>query len=450
MVKNDIINVYIESNGFEGEGIARVDGLPVFIRGGAEGDRADVRILKVNKNFAFGKIEKITEPSPHRREALCPNHSKCGGCTMAHIKYEKQLDIKKNTVVSNLRKFARLGDGDYTFEGIIGADSEYYYRNKAQFPVTYAGGKAVCGFYAPSSHRVIPCESCNIQDEKINTVANAVLEYINENGVSLYDETTGKGIIRHIYIRTSVSGDIMAVIITNTKKPLPYADKLIEKLTAIEGVKSIVQNINTRADNIIMGNKNTLLWGEDKILLTLGELKFNVSPASFFQVNPAQTVKLYEKALEYASLTGEETVFDLYCGVGSISLFMAKKAKKVYGVEIVEDAIENAKANAEMNGITNTEFYAGDCTDIVDTLIKDGATADVVVVDPPRKGCDEKLLELINTISPKTLVYVSCNSATLARDVAVLKCMGYKTEKVTAVDLFPQTGHVECVARLSK
>ena len=450
MKKNDIINVYIQSSGFEGEGIARVDGLPVFIRGGAVGDHADIRILKVNKNFAFGKIEKVTQPSPFRREPVCKTFGKCGGCTMAHITYDKQLEIKKNTVTSNLRKIAHLSEGDYLFEGIDGADSEYNYRNKAQFPVAYSEGKAVFGFFAPGSHRVIPCTRCNIQDDKINVVAEAVLDYINENNVSVYDENTGKGIIRHIYVRTSVSGDIMTVIVTNTSKPLPFCEKLIEKLSNIEGMKSIIQNTNTRGDNIIMGNKNTLLWGDDKIILTLGDLKFYVSPNSFFQVNPGQTEKLYAKALEYALLTGTETVFDLYCGVGSISLFMAEKAKEVYGVEIVDDAIENAKANAEINGIENTSFYSGDCTDIVDKLMKQGKTADVVVVDPPRKGCDPNLLQLINNISPKRVVYVSCNSSTFARDTVHLSQFGYTLKKVSAVDLFPQTAHVECVGLFTR
>lgn len=449
MQKNDVFEVIIESTGFEGEGIARIDGIPVFVRYAAEGDKARIRILKVNKNYAFGKVEEVLEPSPYRRTPACSVFGKCGGCTMMHIDYDKQLKVKEQTVTNNLRKIAHLNTDDYIFDGIIGGN-EYNYRNKAQFPLTVEDGKVVCGFYAPNSHRVVKCDNCNIQDERINKVADAVLQYINENNISVYDEKTGKGLVRHIYVRTSRSGGVMAVIVANSKKELPAKDKLIEKLSAVDGVESIVQNINTRADNVVMGYENITLWGKDKIELNLSNLKFNVSPNSFFQVNINQTEKLYAEALEYANLTGEETVFDLYCGVGSISLYMAKKALKVYGVEIVEDAVVNAKENAKLNGITNAEFYAGDCTEVVEKLMADGINADVVVVDPPRKGCDAKLLELISTISPKRLVYVSCNSSTLARDVDELKKYGYHLDRVTAIDMFPQTTHVECVVRLCR
>lgn len=447
--KNDIIEADIESTGFEGEGIARVDGYPVFVRYAAEGDRAKIRILKANKNYAFGKIEEIMSPSDARRIPACPSFSKCGGCTMMHVNYERQLSVKSQTVINNLRKIAHLKEDDYTFDGIIGSN-EYNYRNKAQFPIAMEGDTAIYGFYAPASHRVVKCTDCKIQNEKINRVSDAVLEYINENKVSVYNEKTGKGIVRHIYVRSSQKGDIMAVIVANSKKELPFKDKLIEKLAAIGGVVGIIQNINMRSDNVILGYDNIVLWGSASIELTLGNLRFNVSPNSFFQVNAEQTEKLYAKAREYACLTGAETVFDLYCGVGSISLFMANDALKVYGVEIVEDAVKNAKENARMNGIDNAQFYAGDCTEVVGNLMAGGAKADVVVVDPPRKGCDAKLLKLINDISPERLVYVSCNSATLARDIEELKQYGYKLKKVTAVDLFPQTPHIECVSLICR
>ncbi len=450
MKKNDILNLYIESTGFEGEGIARADGCPIFVRNAAEGDYADVRIVKVNKNFAFGRLEKITVPSPFRRLPVCESFGKCGGCNMMHINYEKQLDVKKSIVTNNLRKIAHLEENDYVFDGIIGCENEFNYRNKAQFPVAYINGKAVFGFYAPGSHRVVPCERCNIQNELINKTADAVLQYINENKISVYDEKTGSGIIRHLYVRVSKSQQIMAVIVTNYEKEIPFKDKLIEKLSAVGQVKSIIQNINLRSDNIILGNKNITLFGDDKLTVELGDLKFNVSPNSFFQVNIAQTEKLYAKALEYANLNGNENVFDLYCGVGSISLYLAEKAKAVYGVEIVEDAVENAKENARANNILNAHFFAGDCTEVVNRLISEGKTADVVVVDPPRKGCDAKLLSLINNISPQKLVYVSCNSSTLARDILYLAEYGYKLKRLTAVDMFPQTAHVECCALLIK
>lgn len=449
MRKNDIIEVDIQSTGFEGEGIARVDGYPVFVRYAAEGDRAKIRILKSNKNYAFGKIESIITPSSSRREPACPSFGKCGGCTMMHITYDKQLHVKAQTVTNNLRKIAHLNEGEYIFEGIIGAE-EYNYRNKAQFPLTMEDGRAVYGFYAPGSHRVVKCRDCKIQNEKVNRVADAVLEYINENKIPVYDEKTGKGIVRHIYVRASQDGRFMAVIVANSKKEIPLKDKLIEKLTAIEGMRGILQNVNTRADNVIMGHENILLWGESSIELNLGDLRFNVSPNSFFQVNAKQTEKLYDKALEYAGLTGKETVFDLYCGVGSISLYMAKAAAKVYGVEIVADAVVNAKVNAKKNGIENAEFYVGDCTAVVNRLINGGAKADVVVVDPPRKGCDAELLKLINDISPERLVYVSCNSATLARDIEEMKKYGYKLIKAVAVDMFAQTAHIETVALIAR
>ncbi len=447
--KNDIIVANIESTGFEGEGIAKVDGYPVFVRYAAEGDRAKIRILKANKNYAFGKIEEIVSPSAIRRVPECSSFGKCGGCTMMHVNYEKQLSVKSNTVINNLRKIAHLEDRDFEFDGIIGS-SEYNYRNKAQFPLAMEGESAVYGFYAPLSHRVVKCNDCKIQNEKINRVAEEVLEYINENKIPVYNEKTGKGTIRHIYVRASQNGGIMAVIVANSKKELPLKDKLIKKLTAIDGVVGIIQNINLRRDNVVLGYDNILLWGKDRLELTLGDLRFNVSPNSFFQVNAPQTEKLYAKALEYACLTGKETVFDLYCGVGSISLFMARNAAKVYGVEIVDDAVENAKENARINNVENAEFYAGDCAEVVDKLMANGIKANVVVVDPPRKGCDADLLKLINNISPERLVYVSCNSATLARDIEELKQYGYKLKKVTAVDLFPQTPHIESVALICR
>lgn len=368
---------------------------------------------------------------------------------MMHIKYEKQLEVKKNTVINNLRKIAHLSEDDYEFDGIIPSD-EYAYRNKAQFPVAMENGKAVYGFYASGSHRVVRCEECKIQNEKINRTAEAVLEYINENRISVYDEKTGKGLIRHIYVRASADGKAIVTLIVNSRSELPFKEKLVEKLTAVGGVAGIVQNVNMRSDNVILGNENITLFGNADIELSVDGLRFTVSPHSFFQVNLKQTERLYAKALEYAELSGSETVFDLYCGVGSISLYMARSAKTVYGVEIVEAAVENAKVNARLNGIENARFYAGDCTKIVDKLVGEGKKADVVVVDPPRKGCDNELFELIDKLSPEKLVYVSCNSATLARDIGCLEKIGYSLKRVSAVDMFPQTAHVECVALITK
>ena len=417
------------------------------MRYAAEGDKARIKIVKVNKSYAFGIVESILSPSENRRVPLCPSYGKCGGCTMMHILYEKQLSVKKQTVVNNLRKIAHLNDNDYVFDEIIGAD-EYNYRNKAQFPLSLENGKAIYGFYAPGSHRVVKCHNCKIQNFKINQVADAVLQYVNENNISIYDEKTQKGFLRHIYVRSAKNGEFILVLVTSTSKELPNVDILVKKLTELGGMGGIVQNVNKRTDNVIMGDKNIVLYGKSQINMSIGNLKFLVSPNSFFQVNTDQTEKLYSRALKYAGLSGDETVFDLYCGVGSISLFLAQSAKKVYGVEIVEEAIVNARKNAEINGIDNAEFFAGDCTEVVDDLIEKGINADVVVVDPPRKGCDGELLNLINKISPEKIVYVSCNSSTLARDISLLSDFGYKLKKVTAVDMFPQTAHVECVAQL--
>ena len=445
--KNDVIEVTIDATGYEGEGIAHVDGIPVFVRYAAEGDRLMIRIVKTNKKFAFGIVDKILEPSEDRVNPACASFGKCGGCAMMHVTYEKQLQVKKNTVLNNLRKIAHLGADDYIFDELIGSE-QYNYRNKAQFPLSVENGKAFYGFYAPGSHRVVKCGECSIQNKKINDVVKATLEYINENSVSVYDEKAKTGFLRHVFVRTSENGDFVLTLVTNGEKELPQKEKLVEKLKALGGLKGVVQNINTRSDNIIMGDKNVLIFGNEKLTMNLSDLKFNVSPNSFFQVNINQTEKLYKKALDYAGLTGNETVFDLYCGVGSISLFLAQSAKMVYGVEIVEDAVENAKANAELNKIENAKFFCGDCPKIVKELVANGVGADVVIVDPPRKGCDDSLLDLIKTISPKKVVYVSCNSATLARDVDILSQYGYKLKKLSAVDMFPQTAHVECVALL--
>lgn len=433
-----------------GDGIAKIEGFPLFVKGAVPGDKILLKVTKLNKTYGFAKLAKLLSPSPKRRKSLCKSFPKCGGCTLMHMDYAAQLEFKRDLVLSNIQKIGGIKPDAYDFEGIIGADSEFHYRNKAQFPVRNANCKAVCGFYEQKSHNVISCEDCYIQNEIINKAVDLVMEYVEEYKITLYDEETHKGTLRHIYVRYSdENNSLMVVLVTNTEKPLKNADALVCKLAPL-GLKSLIQNINTKKTNVILGEKNITLWGSDHILMQSDDLIFKVSPHSFFQVNTMQMKKLYKKALEYADLKGEETVFDLYCGVGSISLYMAKKAKKVIGVEIIPSAIENAKENALLSGIENAEFYCGDCTEVVMRLIDEGESAEVVVVDPPRKGCDEKLLELINNISPKKIVYVSCNSATLARDIRVLNEFGYNLKKCSAVDLFPQSGHVECVVLMSR
>lgn len=431
-----------------GDGVARADGYPLFVKGALPGDKILAKPTKLNKTYGFATMAKLLSPSGKRREAVCKSFPECGGCSLMHFDYSGQLDFKSSFVFSNITKIGGYSADDFEYEGIIGADDEYFYRNKAQFPVRGKSGRTVCGFYEKKSHSVTSCDYCHIQNDVINSAVRLVMDYINTAGITAYDEEKHRGTVRHIYVRYSAENrQLMVVIVTNTDKPLKNTDLLAKSLAPL-GLKSLIQNINTKRTNVILGDKNITLWGDDHILMQADDLVFKVSPHSFFQVNTPQMKKLYAKALEYASLTGDETVFDLYCGVGSISLFMAKKAGKVIGVEIVPSAIENARENAALSGVSNTSFYCGDCTDVVNELVQKGERADVVVVDPPRKGCDEKLLELIDTISPKTLVYVSCNSATLARDLAVLKDFGYILKKACSVDLFPQSTHCECVVKL--
>lgn len=433
-----------------GDGVAKVDGYPLFVKEALPGDKILLTPTKLNKTYGFASLAKLLSPSDKRRPAVCKSFPECGGCSVMHLDYRGQLEFKSAFVLSNITKIGGFSPDEFAYEDIIGADDEYFYRNKAQFPVRGKSGKAVCGFYEKKSHSVVNCDYCHIQNDVINSAVSIVMDYINSSSVTAYNEETHKGTVRHIYVRYSAeNAQLMVVIVTNTDKPLKNTDALVASLVPL-GLKSLVQNINTNKTNVILGDKNITLWGDDHILMQADDLVFKVSPHSFFQVNTPQMKKLYAKALEYASPRGDETVFDLYCGVGSISLFMAKKAKKVIGVEIVPSAIENAKENAVLSNISNTEFYCGDCTEVVEDLINKGERADVVVVDPPRKGCDGKLLELIDSISPKRLVYVSCNSATLARDLAELKELGYVLQKACAVDLFPQTTHVEAVALLLK
>jgi len=448
--KNQIYECEVVDITVNGDGVCKHENYPFFVKGAVPGDKIALKPEKLNKNYGFAKLVKVISPSPYRRKSKCGSFPMCGGCSVLHIDYSAQLDFKSNQVFSNICKIGGYEKSEFLYEQIIPSDNEYFYRNKAQFPVRYSGGKVVCGFYEPKSHAVVNCVNCYIQNEVINKAVSIVVEFIKDNKISCYNEQKHSGVIRHIYARYSEeSGELMVVLVANSNKKIRNTDLLVKNLLPL-GLKSLIQNVNTKKTNVILGDKNILLYGKDYIHMKADELTFKVSPHSFFQVNIPQMKKLYSKALEYASLSGSETVFDLYCGVGSISLFMAKSARKVIGVEIVPSAIENAKENAVLSSVDNTEFYCGDCTEVVERLISHGETADVVVVDPPRKGCDEKLLELINNISPKKLVYVSCNSATLARDLALLRDYGYILQKACAVDLFPQSTHVEAITVLQK
>ena len=448
---NDILQLGISDMTVNGDGIGKTaDGYPLFVGGAVPGDTVRARITKLNKTYGFARIEKIEIPSEHRVSPPCPHFEKCGGCSIMHTDYASQLEIKKNLVVSNLAKIGGCDRGSYAFEGIIGADNIFGYRNKAQFPVGISadGNKAVCGFYEKSSHRIVPCDDCLIQDESINKTVRIIMDFINKYSLGVYDEKSHKGMVRHIYVRTGKDGSVMAAIVTNSRKKIPHADELAQMLIKAVNLKSLVQNINSAKGNVVLGCENLLLWGNGSITAEIGGIEYVMSPNSFFQVNYEQMRKLYSKAKEYAMLSGNETLFDLYCGVGSISLFMADAAEKVIGVEIVEPAVENAKLNAQKNGIGNAEFYCGDCPEAVSALVESGVCADVVVVDPPRKGCDERTLKFIDEISPDRLVYVSCNSSTLARDVKILRGYGYEIKKCCAVDLFPHSMHVETIVLL--
>lgn len=451
MKKINIKNIQISDVTTNGDGVAKKDGYPYFVRGALTGDVLDIKITKENKSYGFAETLKIVTPSPYRREPVCREFLKCGGCDLMHSSYDFQKNLKEKFVVDNMRKIGGYEKGSYELDEFIGSENCLNYRNKAQFPVQKSGGKLRCGFYSKKSHDLVPCENCAIEHPDINLAVNAVLNYANAVNLSAYNEKTHSGTLRHIYVRRgNFTGDIMAVLVTNSKKPLPKEDLLIKTLLKIPNVKSIVQNINTDKTNLILGEKNRVIWGSGEIISNIGNLKFKVSPHSFFQVNGEQTEKLYKKALEYANVSKNDTVFDLYCGAGTITLFLSEFAKETIGVEIVAPAVENAEENAKLNGINNASFHCGDCAKIVNRLLKDGKKADVVVVDPPRKGCSPELLELVRDMQPNRLVYVSCNCATLARDVKILSDYGFKLKKLCPADMFPQTTHVETVALLTK
>lgn len=451
--KNKEYILDIVSQGYEGEGIAKInDTFPIFIEGALKGERVNVRIVKSKKNFAYGKLLEVIEQSLERCEAKCSIHKRCGGCKLQHSTYKEQLNFKFERVKDCITKIGKLDESIVQFP--LGMDEPWRYRNKVQLPIGMVNGELKIGFFAPRSHEIIDMETCLIQDEIADKVVGITRSWIKKNNIKpynidgKYDET---GILRHIMIRRGfTTNEVMVVLVTNGSK-LPNKDEFISLITEnIPGIKSIIQNINSKPTNVILGQECITLWGEPIISDYIGEFKFNISPLSFFQVNPIQTEVLYNKALEYAGLTGDETVFDAYCGTGTITLFLSQKAKKVYGVEIIPQAIENANINAKENNVNNVEFFVGESEVVIPDLINKGIKADVVVIDPPRKGCDVKLLNSITNIDAKKIVYVSCDPSTLARDLAILEGNGYKTVKVQPVDMFPHTAHIENVALLIK
>ena len=432
----------------EGLGVARIEGFTVFVEGALPKEQAEIKIVKVLKNYAFGKLLRTLKTAACRIEPSCGVVKRCGGCQLQHMSYEAQLQYKTQQVKDALERIGGLNG--VAVHDTIGMEDPWRYRNKAQFPVGM-DGDVMIGFYANRSHEIIDTPQCSIQDAVNDNVIQTVREFIKKYDISVYDENTGKGIIRHIVTRKGFkTGEVMVCIVINGDS-LPCGKALVEMLRArTDGLKSVVVNINKKKTNVILGERNIVIFGEEAIYDYIGEFKFRISPLSFFQVNPVQTEVLYGKALEYADLKGDETVFDAYCGIGTISLFLSRKAKKVYGIEIVPQAINNAKENARLNGVKNVEFLVGESEIVIPELYRKGIKADVIVVDPPRKGCDEKLLEVITEMSPEKVVYVSCNPATLARDLKYLSERGYEVREVQPVDMFPQTSHVECVVLMSR
>ena len=494
--KNDMVTVTIEDVGMEGEGIGKIDGFPLFIKDAVVGDTVEAKIIKSKKNYAYARVEKVVTPSPFRVEPPCKSHRQCGGCQIQALSYDRQLAFKQDKVRNNLLRIGGFSEAevDRVMEPVVGMENPLRYRNKAQYPFgTDKQGNPITGFYAGRTHSIIPNTECYLGREENREILQTILDYMKEYHVNAYDEETGKGLIRHALIRTGFyTGEIMVCLVINYKEEkkaarsasegkntktgrgklvggtvryLPEQDKLVEKLALIKGMTSVSVSINTERTNVIMGKEIHTIWGSDTITdkirvrdtgkedmpYTGEELTFSISPLSFYQVNPMQTEKLYSLALEYAGLTGKESVWDLYCGIGTISLFMALRAKEVYGVEIIPQAIDDARQNAVRNHIANAEFFVGKAEEVLPAAYeKEESHPDVIVVDPPRKGCDEKCLDTMLKMAPSRIVYVSCDSATLARDLKLLCAGGYRLERVRPVDQFAHTVHVETVVLLSQ
>lgn len=450
MKKDDLLTIEIEDIGADGAGIGKMDGFALFIKDALPGDLVEAKIMKLKKNYGYARLMNILRPSPDRVKPKCPVARSCGGCQLQAMDYSAQLQFKERKIKNNLQRIG--GFHEIPMEPILGMETPYAYRNKAQFPIGRGKeGRIITGFYAGRTHSIIENKKCLLGVPQNEEVLERLLSYMEENQVSAYDENTGTGLIRHVLIRYGFStGQLMVCVVVNGTQ-LPKEERLTERLREIPGMKSITLNVNREKTNVILGKEVRILWGQGYIEDQIGDISYRISPLSFYQVNPVQTKILYEKALEFAELSGEETVWDLYCGIGTISLFLAQKAKQVYGVEIIPEAIADAKENARINGIRNVEFYVGRAEDVLPQKYeKEGVYADVIVVDPPRKGCAESLLKTIVDMGPEKVVYVSCDSATLARDLRYLCDRGYELARVQGVDQFPQTTHVETVALLTR
>lgn len=460
--KNDMVVIKIEDMGTDGEGIGKLDGFPFFVKDAVIGDTVEAKITKVKKSYAYARLEKVLTPSSFRVTPKCRFHRQCGGCQLQALSYEKQLEFKQNKVRNHLVRIGGFSETevDRLMEPIVGMEECFHYRNKAQFPIgTDKEGNTIAGFYAGRTHSIIANTDCALGAPENKEILETILSYMKECRVKAYDETTGKGLIRHVLIRKGfASGELMVCLVINGKK-LPAADRLVSLLQQIPNMTSVSYSVNEKNTNVIMGETIVPLWGSAAVRDTIGDVTFSISPLSFYQVNPVQTQKLYGLAVEYAGLTGKETVWDLYCGIGTISLFMARSAKQVYGVEIVPQAIEDAKANAALNHIENASFFVGKAEEVLPEFYEKKSREnakdvmlhpDVIVVDPPRKGCGEKCLETMMKMQPERIVYVSCDSATLARDLKILCAGGYELKRVRAVDQFPQTVHVESIVLIQR
>ena len=455
MRKNDEIQLTIEDMGVSGEGIGKAEGMTFFVKDALIGDHIRAGITKLKKNYGYARLLEILTPSPWRVQPRCPIHRQCGGCQIQALDYKKQLEFKQKKVLGNLQRIG--GFAEPPMEPVVGMEDPYHYRNKAQFPIGKdKDGRIIAGFYAGRTHQIIPNRDCALGVPVNKEILDIIIGIMEEKGIENYDEQTRKGLVRHVLIRYGFhTKEIMVCIVVNGEK-LSYADVFVKELCKLKGMTSISINVNQQNTNVIMGQEVKVLWGQPWITDRIGDISYRISPLSFYQVNPVQTEKLYRLALEYADLKGTETVWDLYCGIGTISLFLARQAKKVYGVEIVPQAIRDARENARINKIENVEFFTGKAEEILPDFYKKeekagrSPRADVIVVDPPRKGCDQELLDTILKMQPERIVYVSCDSATLARDLKIL-CQGeYELKRVRPVDQFCHTSHVECVVLMSK
>lgn len=447
--KNDELICNITGYTSSGDGVARHEGFPLFVPATIIGETVRVRVVKKLKNFAFAKLIEIITPSENRTEPACRNFSRCGGCTLMHMNYKEQLSLKKIKVSDAMHKIG--GFSDIKICDTTPSPKEFEYRNKVSVPVSCSEEKIIWGYYAVNSHRVIESNACFLQDETINSLINTVTDFMNEFSIPAYCEESGKGIVRHIYIRKTVSSGEIMVSIVSTKPTLKYEEILCQRLLGIsQNIKSIIININRDKTNVILGKKNRVLYGEDYICDTLLGTKFKINHHSFYQVNSYTTELLYSKVLSLLGNLKGKTVFDIYCGIGTISLLIAKNAKKVYGIEYVKEATDDAAFNANANGITNAEFFPGDASEEIVKLYDNGIKPDYIVLDPPRKGCDTEVLNCVAKLGPEKIVYVSCDCATLARDMKHLATLGYAAKEVYPFDMFPQTAHVECITLLTK